>query len=135
MPLAESIAALRRANQPVPKPMRLPTPEEVASVEAALGVQFHPDFRTFLMRASDVVVGTMEPVTIALRGSHTDLSEVATDAWAAGVPKKWVPVCESNGDYFCITPEGDVQFWSHDGPTDERWASLSDWIDQVWLQS
>jgi len=28
-----------------------------------------------------------------------------------------------------------VKFWSHDGANDERWSSLSDWIDQVWLQS
>ena len=135
MPLAESIASLRNGNQPVPKPMRLPTPEEVASVEETLHTRFHPDFQTYLLHASDVVFGTLEPVTITLPGGHTDLRKVARSAHDLGVPKDWLPVCEDNGDYFCLTPAGEVKFWSHDGANDERWSSLSDWIDQVWLQS
>ncbi len=135
MPIAESIAALRSANRPVPKPMRLPTPEEVASVEEALRIRFHPDFRAYLLLASDVVFGTLEPVTITLPGSHTDLRRVARSAQDLGVPKGWLPVCEDNGDYFCVTPDGEEKFWSHNGTTEECWRTLSDWIDKVWLKS
>lgn len=115
--------------------MRLPTPSEVARVEEELGIRFHPDFRSFLLHASDVVVGTLEPDTIALPGAHTDLKTIALAAREVGVPKDWTPVCESNGDYFCLTPNGEVRFWSHDGVTDESWPSLSTWIDDVWLSS
>jgi len=135
MSLIESIVALRKANQPVPKPMRLPTEIEVASAEEKIGMQFHLDLRTFLLRASDVVVGTFEPITITLPESHTDLTEVTLSARELGVPKDWIPVCESNGDYFCITPSGEIRYWSHDGASNESWASLSEWIDTVWLQS
>ena len=66
MTIDEAIAKLREMNEEVPKPMRLPTADEVAEVEEELDVKFHPDFRRYLLEASDVVVGTMEPVTIVL---------------------------------------------------------------------
>jgi len=135
MSLNESIAALRKANQSVPKPARLPTEIEIANAEEKIGIRFHPDFRIFLLQASDVVIGTLEPITITLPESHTDLIEVTRSAREWGVPNDWIPVCESNDDYFCITPRGDIRFWSHDSASNERWPSLSEWIDSVWLQS
>jgi hypothetical protein len=135
MSLADSLQSLRRANQPVPKPMRLPTSGEISLAEKEIGTSFHPDFRRFLLEASDVVFGTMEPVTLTLPGAHTDLRKVTSSARKAGVPKEWLPVCESNGDYFCLLPSGEIRFWSHDGASSESWSSLSEWIDEVWLTS
>jgi hypothetical protein len=101
MNLADAIGRLRNHNEPVPRPARLPSEEEIWQAEAELGVVFHPDLRTYLREASDVAHGTREAVTLTLPDSRTDLRAVARRAWGAGVPTEWVPVREDNGDYYC----------------------------------
>jgi hypothetical protein len=132
--LNEVIQRLRELNEPVPKPLCLPTEGEVTALEKRLGVTFHPDYRRFLVEASDVVYGTLEPATITLPGSHTDLARVCDGAWnAMGVPKNLLPICEDNGDYYCMNAGGQVVFWSHNGASDEKWPDLAAWIEEVWL--
>lgn len=134
MNLEDAIQELRELNEPVPKPMRLPTPAEVGIAEQTLGVSFHPDYREFLLEASDVVYGAKEPCTVTPDGGHTHLIAVATDAWEEmGVPRDLIPICEDNGDYYCMNKSGEVVFWSHDGVTGERWPNLATWIKQVWI--
>ena len=45
----------------------------------------------------------------------------------------WLPICEDNGDYFCIVPGGQIRYWSPDGGTDESWPNLASWIKDVWI--
>ncbi len=133
MTLADTLRRLRSLNEPVPRPARLPSEEDIEDAESELGVAFHADFRDYLRKASDVVYGTREPVTLTLPDSHTDLRTVAREAWSVGVPSNWLPVCEDNGDYYCIRPDGRVSFWSHQGSSDESWDCLADWIEQEWI--
>src|SRR4051794_35190701 len=103
MTLDEAIAALRARNEAVPVPMRLPTEAEVRAVEGRLGVKFHPDLRRFLLEAGDVVFGGGERVTVAPPTGHTDMVAVWEAAWGEmGLPRKYVPFCEDNGDYYCM---------------------------------
>ncbi len=132
--LSAIIEKLREVNEPVPKPMRLPTDVEVAAVERELDVKFHADFRRYLLEASDVTYGALEPVTITEPSAHTHLPDVANDAWELGVEKNLLPICEDNGDYYCIDAKGRVKYWSHNGTTDEDWPNLATWIEQVWLE-
>lgn len=134
MDLDEVLAQLRELNEPVPKPLRLPTPAEVADTEQRLGVEFHPDYRKYLLEASDVVYGTLEPCTVAPGGGHTDLVEIAQTAWQDwDVPRDLLPICYDNADHYCMTVEGEVVFWPHDGASDERWPDLATWIKRVWI--
>jgi hypothetical protein len=133
MDLETVIAHLRTLNEPVPRPRRLPTENEVDAAEARLGLIFTPDYRSFLLRASDVVYGTIEPATVTTNAGYLDLVDMATEAWNLGVPEAWLPFCESDGDYFCLDSEGRVLLWSEDGPTDESWPDLAHWIQAVWL--
>src|SRR3954452_19324417 len=87
MTLDEAIKELRERNEPVPIPQRLPTAAEVDETERQLGVSFHPDYRKYLLEASDVVFGATEPATITDPESHTHLPTVCEEAWDAGVPK------------------------------------------------
>lgn len=48
MNIHEVISELRKLNQPVPIPIRLPDLHEVEQVEKELGVIFHPDYKTYL---------------------------------------------------------------------------------------
>jgi hypothetical protein len=134
MTLKETIRELRALNEPVPHPLQLPTAEQVAQIQVKLGIKFHPDFRKYLLEASDVVYGTLEPVTITGEGGQTELSRVAPRAWESGVPRRLVPVCEDNADYYCMDEQGQVVFWSHNGPTDETWPDLATWIQEVWIE-
>lgn len=134
MDLTNSLKRLTSQNEPVPRPLRLPTSNEADDAERRLGVTFHPDFRRYLLECSDVVYGVLEPVTITCPESHTDLFRVAEAAWEGyGVPRELLPICEDNANFYCMNSSGEVVFWSHDGRASEKWASLADWIDHVWL--
>ncbi len=136
MTLDEAIAELRRRNRPVPKPPRLPTEAEVSAAEGKLGIFFHPDYRRFLLEASDISYGVLEPATITVPDAHTDLVRIAEPARSTWqVPAEFVPICEDNADFYCLTPDGRVIFWSHDmqAPNGEEWPDLAAWIEQVWM--
>lgn len=134
MTLDQAFAALRQQDQPVPTPARLPTEEEIADAEEILDVKFHPDFRRYLLEVSDVNVGALEPVTLRPPEAHTDLLQVAESAWEeVEVPRNLIPICEDNGDYYCMNKKGQIVFWSSDGATDEKWPNLAAWIEEVWL--
>lgn len=132
MDIEQAIAQLRPLNEPVPKPPRLPTEDEVSAAERELGVQFPSDYRRYLLEASDVVYGTKEPCLLTLGPGHLDLVTTAREAWKLGVPRAWLAFCEDNGDYYCLDG-GTVRFWSHNGSTDEHWPDLGTWITDVWI--
>ena len=127
----EVIARLKNLNESVPKPLRLPTEEEIRKVEKELGVEFHPDYRRFLLEASDVVYGVLEPATIPDDSGHTYIVHLAQEARALGVRTELVPIAGNNGDYYCMNNAGQVVFWSHEGATNEKWPNLAAWINEV----
>ena len=131
--LDTAIARLRALNESVPKPMRLPSEEEVRAVEAESGVSFPSDFKRYLLEASDMVVGALEPVTVTDPDFHTYFPTVLADAREYGVPADMIPICEDDADFFCATQAGEVVFWSHNGATDERWPDIASWIENVWI--
>jgi hypothetical protein len=136
MTLDEAITELRKRNEPVRKPSRLPTETEIHEAETAIGVTFHPDYRLFLLTASDIEYSILQPATITHPGVWPDLVRITERArirWK--VPYELVPFCEDNSDYHCMTPNGRVLFWSHDlqGPNGEEWPDLAAWIEQVWM--
>lgn len=136
MELQKVIIKLRTLNELVPKPLRLPSREEIAQVERQLGVSFHPDLTHYFLEASDVTYGVFEPVTIHANSGHTYLLHVVERARAIGVPEELLPICDDNSDYFCMTSDGTVVFWSHDagGLTGETWNDLATWIEKVWIE-
>jgi hypothetical protein len=134
MELDEVLPILRSRNESVPRPLRLPTHAEVEVAEQRLAVRFHPDFVRYLLECSDVVCGTVEPVTITRPEAHTDLFKVAESAWAGyGVPRELLPICHDNADFYCMNSSGEVLFWSHNGRSSEKWKNLADWIQDMWL--
>jgi hypothetical protein len=132
--LPDVIAELRELNEPVPKPLRLPTADEVRAAEDQLAVKFPDDYRRYLLEASDVVYGSREPAVVIPDAGHLSLVEMAETAWdEMDVPRVLLPFCEDNGDYYCLNNKGEVEYWSHDGATDEKWKDLATWIKEVWI--
>ena len=135
MEAEEIIDMLRDSNQPVPVPLELPDEDVLVEVEEQILLPIPRDMRTYLLEASDVIYGSLEPVTAADPYSHTYLPEVAAVAWSLGVPRYLVPLCEDNGSYYCVEPEGEVVLWRNGDLTDETWPSVWHWIHDVWLES
>jgi hypothetical protein len=134
MNLPDVIAELRELNETVPKPLRLPTANEVNAAEEQLALKFPADYRRYLLEASDVVYGALEPGIVIPDAGHLSLIEMAETAWdEMEVPRNLLPFCEDNGDYYCLNESGEVEFWSHNGATDEKWKDLATWIKEVWI--
>ena len=137
MTLTDALAALRMRSEPVPMPLRLPTLAEVDAAEVELGVHFHSDYRRFLLEAGDVVFGTLEPAQVTPDAERLSLVDMTHDAREfMDLPKRLFPICEDNGDYYCMRASGkssEVIYWSHDGASDERWDDLAAWIEMVWI--
>ena len=135
MNLPEVIAELRELNEPVAKPFRLPTEAEVSAAEKRLNIKFHDDYRKFLLEASDVVVGTLEPAMVAADCGYLNLCEIAEYAWdEMELPLTLLPICEDNGDYYCMNKKGEVEFWTADGAATDKWDNLAVWIKEVWIE-
>ena len=134
MSLSEVIAELRELNEEVPQALRLPSEAEVAAAENQLGVKFPQDYRRYLLEASDVVFGALEPAIVIPDAGHLSLIQMVETAWnEMEVPRELLPFCEDNGDYYCLAADGTVKFWSHNGTTDESWPDLATWIKEVWI--
>ena len=135
MTLDQAFQELRERNEPVPKPLRLPTPAEVAAAESVLGMDFPSDYRRFLLEASDVSCGVLEPgLVLPDLPPYLDLAEIARDGWSMGIPRDSLPFCPDNGNCYFIDPAGTVRYWDHDAQGESgRYATLAEWIEEDWL--
>jgi hypothetical protein len=131
----ELIDELREANQPVPIPLELPEEDDLVEVQEALFISLNEDFQEFMLTVSDVVYGSLEPVTASDPTSHTYLPEIAAIAWNAGLPRDLVPLCEHQGNYYAVNEEGEVQYWEGGVKTEQSWESVWYWARDVWLNS
>ena len=115
--------------------MRLPTEEEIRQAESDLGFVFPEQFRQFHLLASNLVVGTLEPgVVFKDVLPYINLRSIAQNGWSLGVPREHLPFCEDNGNYFCITHDGHVTYWDHDGASGySSTASFAEWITDIWI--
>jgi len=124
---------LHERNEPVSAPLELPDEDLLVVIEEELLMAIPKDFRVYLLNASDVVYGRLEPATVADPNSHTYLPEMAAVAWSLGLPRKYLPICESEGGYYCINRKGAVRFWDERIIKGQKWESLWEWIQEVWL--
>lgn len=134
--IAAALKDLKKKDEPVPKPPSLPSPRQVSRAEKRLKMTFPPQYTKFLLEASNVTVGTIEPATLSGKGAD-DLVGLAKEAWKqSGVPRELLPFAYDNGDYYCLDASGRVLHWYHDSRQVERtWPSFAAWIKRVWLKS
>jgi len=130
--MEDVIEILQERNEPVPVPLELPDEDLLVEIEEELLISMPDDLRYFLLTVSDVVCGKLEPVTVTDRNSHTYLPEVAAVAWSLGLPRRYLPICESNGAYYCIGQDGTVLLWDQ-RISDESWENIWQWAREVWL--
>ncbi|PZW45555.1 SMI1/KNR4 family protein [Pseudomonas sp. URMO17WK12:I2] len=134
--MEEVIEQLRELNEPVPVPLELPEEELLVEIEEQILINLPFELREFLLKVSDVVYGRLEPVTVTDPQSHTYLPEVASVAWSLGMPRELVPICEDQGNYYCVEQDGTVLLWDgeEEDLTDDSWDSVWHWVREVWLE-
>lgn len=115
--------------------LELPTEDELVLVEEEILLPIPKELRSFLLQVSDVICGSLEPVTVADPGAHTHLPEVTANAWANGLPREFMVVCQLGDDYYCIDQDGEVHFWQDVEMSDESWEDIWQWAEEVWLNS
>lgn len=133
MTLEEAIALAKASDSNPPQRFPLPSELEVDAIAGRAGAAVHPDFKTYLLQASNLAVGYLEPVCLHEASTQNYFWSVLEDARAAGIPDGHLPLCEDNGDFYLIAGEGRVRFWSHDGAVEEEWSDLAAWIEEVWV--
>lgn len=137
--MEDIIEQLRDCNEPVAVPLELPDEDLLVDIEEQLYMSIPTDMRTYLLEASDVIYGSLEPVTVTDERSHTFLPDVAAQAWDQGMPRHLLPVCAYRNGYYCIDPDGKVQYWdgqviASDDSGESEWDSIWHWVQAVWLR-
>lgn len=126
---------LKKIRMPLPKAQKIPSDELLSSYEKDLGFIFSEDYKYFLKEANGSLLNGKDALIVtANKNSPRELFINANEAWGLGVPRDWLPICEDNGNYYCIKKSGEVVFWSHDGSSDENWKDLATWIKRVWIE-
>lgn len=127
------IDQLQELSENVPVPLDLPSFEDLVEVEEQLLIGLPADLKEFLLHASNVIYGSIEPVTASDAYSHTYLPEVASYAWSIGLPRDQIPICQLGDSFYCIDQDGQVQYWEDGDFSNEVWESFWDWVEDVWL--
>ncbi|MRI32014.1 SMI1/KNR4 family protein [Endozoicomonas sp. OPT23] len=134
--MEDVIEELREVALDVPSPLELPNEDDIIDAEEQILIPIPFELREFLLNVSDVVYGSLEPVTITDSQSHTYLPEVSAIAWDLGMPRDLLPICEYAGGYYCISAEGEIGLWSEGVlAEDDTWPSIWHWAKDIWLQS
>lgn len=132
----QSIAdEIDRLDPPELRQADLPDDRLITQYEIATGFSFPDDYKVLLKRSSNAFVGTLDLLRLdpeRRRGPGELVTEVSL-ARGAGVPPDWLPICQDNGDYYCLHKDGSVRFWDHNGSTNEIWPSLAVWAAEVWV--
>ncbi|WP_419537009.1 SMI1/KNR4 family protein [Endozoicomonas sp.] len=133
--MEDVIEELRERALDVSVPLELPDEDQLVEVEEQILISLPYELREFLLQVSDVIYGSIEPVTVTDPQSHTYLPEVAANAWAEGLPRELIPICECDGEYYGISEEGEVVRWADGEVTDDSWPSIWLWVRDIWLES
>ena len=133
--MEEIVDQLREASIKTASYLELPEEDDLVIVEEEILLPIPRPMKVFLLEVSDVVFGTLEPVTVADPGAHTHLPEVTAQAWANGLPREYLVLCQCGGDYYIVDQEGEVLLWQDGQLSDETWEDVWQWAEEVWLNS
>ncbi|WP_188151265.1 SMI1/KNR4 family protein [Teredinibacter waterburyi] len=125
-----------RAEKPLIEP-DMPTLDDVVEAQEAMLISVPAELRDFLLNSSFEIYGRLEPVTVADRNCHTYLPEVAAEAWARGMPREYIPLCQDRSNIYCVSEEGTVYVWNEslDEQPEEVASNVWEWVRDVWLES
>lgn len=115
----------------------LPLPDDalISQYENHTGFVFPPEYKKVLKEVGNVLYGTIELLSLSKEKKYYgELISCLSDAREQGLPETWLPICEDNGGYYCIVPEGIIRYWTTDGYSNDQWSDLASWINEVWIE-
>ncbi|RZM15220.1 SMI1/KNR4 family protein [Pseudomonas sp. AK106] len=132
--IRDAVAELKSVRMSLPNAQRLPDDALIVAYERELGISFSDEYKIFAKEASDSIFNGKDALRLTVdRNSPRELLNVVAEAREQGVPKSWLPICEDNGNYYCLLEDGSVSYWAHDGRSNENWPSLASWIKHAWI--
>ena len=109
-----------------------PTDSEIEVAERKLGFDFSDEYKDFLKSGYDLGKIPMEALEIVNPPSYINIYHTLEDAREYhDLPEDLLPICEDNGDLYCLTDLGEVLFWSHNGKVNEKWKNVKVWRDAM----
>ena len=109
-----------------------PTNSEIKDAEKKLGFDFSKEYIDFLKSGYDLGDVAMEVLEIVNPPSYANIYHALEDAREYhDLPEEFLPICEDNGDYYCLTDWGEVVFWSHNRTANEKWKTVKEWRDAM----
>ncbi|RVU29985.1 MULTISPECIES: SMI1/KNR4 family protein [Neptunomonas] len=131
------IDQLHELNEDRFSSMELPDEDLLVELEEEMLLPIPADLKEYLLYGSDVVFGSLSPVTASDPNAHTHLPEVTAVAWSRGLPRDLMPICEDlEGGYYVIASQGAICHWHSSGELEEtKWETLWEWIAEVWINS
>ena len=129
------IEELRDCAETVPVALELPDMDQIVEAEEEILIGLPFEFKQFELHVSDLVIGSLEPVTIADPSSHTYLPEVTAQAWNDGLPREYIVLCQKDHNYYCVDEQGTVKFWCEGVITEQEWETVWHWARDVWMLS
>ena len=113
----------------------LPNDDLISQYEKETGFTFSDEYRKVLKEIGNLFYGTIELLSLTKdKKYYGELASALSDAREQGLPETWLPICEDNGSYYCLTPEGVIRYWTTDGYSNDHWPDLATWIDEVWVK-
>ena len=134
-----AVGQLRKRDEEVPIHAKLPVKEDIEKLAKELGLELGSDipfdYVHYLLTASDVTFGVLEPVQILCENSKQDyLPCLLEDMESLGIGGKGIPLCNDNGDIYYMSKDGKVFLYSADsGENVAQWDNLADWILNEWI--
>jgi hypothetical protein len=116
--------------------INVPLPDDnlLDDYEKEINFCFSKEYRMLLKEANNIFYGTIELLLVTKDKKYpSELSLVLNEAKEQGLPENWLPICQDNGSYYCLIPDGTVHYWTLDGYSNDSWKDLADWIEQVWI--
>ena len=135
--MEDVIELLRERHEGGLVALELPDEDRLVEIEEQLLIPLPGDYKEFLLNASDIICGSLEPATVMDDYAHNFLPEMAANAWDQGMPRYLIPVCETPEGIYAMSQEGSVLLWvAGEGiREEEEWGSIWQWAREIWLES
>lgn len=134
-----AIYQLRKRDEEVPVHAKLPVIENLEKMAQELnfdiGTEIPFDYVHYLLTASDVTFGLLEPVQILdEKSKYNYLPELINEMKAYGISKEGIPLCDDNGDIYYMTKDEKIILYSSETREKiDQWENLADWILNEWI--
>lgn len=137
--LEYAISELRKRDEEVPVHAKLPVLEDVEKIaqeqKLKIGTDIPSDYVNYLLTASDVTFGLLEPVQILDEGSkYNYLPELIKEMEEFGIADKGIPICNDNDNIYYMSKDEKVHLYSSELKEEiDQWDNLADWILNEWI--